>query len=171
MSRRVLHASKRVSAASAARAGRGPLGSAGVRAVAARERWLVPPRVARAPGSPPELAGAPSVVILASAYTPRPLSFSQAVLPAALAGRAAGTARPFPGDPSRSLIHPVRGIREGRAECCGLGEKHAVTAASVRLVAEAGVCGSLPYSATFRLPCLSPLLAVVRDPQSNTPRA
>lgn len=33
----------------------------------------------------------------------------------------------------------------------GLG-KHAVTTASVKLVAEAKICGWLPYSATFRLP-------------------
>lgn len=84
--------------------------------------------------------------------TPHPLSFSLAILPAVLAGRAAGTARPFPGDPSRSLIQPVREIREGRADGCRLRGKRAVTTASVKLVAEARICGWLPYSATFRLP-------------------
>lgn len=146
VSRRVLHAPQRVSPARAAQAGCGPR----VGSVAARERWFVPPG-SRGHLAAPELAGAPSVVIFASAY-PHPLSFSLAVLPAVLAGRAAGTARPFPGDPSRSLIQPVGENREGCAEGCRLRGKHAVTTASVKLVAEARICGWLPYSATFRLP-------------------
>lgn len=69
MSRRVQHAPERVLAASAAWAGCGPLGSPGLALWLRGERGLVPP------GSlghlaAPELAGAPSVVIFASAYRP-----------------------------------------------------------------------------------------------------
>lgn len=136
MSRRVQHAPKRVSAASAARAGCGPLGIPGL-ALWLRGRggrqgrlgtWKPPSRLElRVPSfSPPP--------------TPPPLSFSQAALSTVLARSAAGAARPFPGDPSRSLIQPVGGDSGGARGMLQTRGKHAVTA-SVKLVAEAGIRG------------------------------
>lgn len=138
MSWRVLHAPKRVSAASAALAGCGPLGIPGL-ALWLRGRggwcrqgclgtWQPPSRLE------------PRVPSFSPPPTPPPLSFSQAVLPAVLARSAAGTARPFSGDPSRSLIQPVGGDSGGACGMLQTRGKHAVTA-SVKLVAEAGIRG------------------------------
>lgn len=119
VSRRVLHAPKRVLAASTAQAGCGPLGSTGL------ALWL------RGRGGLCLLGRAgiwqlPSWLELpVSSFSPpptlHPLSFSQAVLPDVLAHRTAGTARPFLRDPSRSLIQPVGEIWKGRVAGCRLG--------------------------------------------------
>lgn len=146
VSRRVLHAPQRVSPARAAQAGCGPW----VGSVAARERWFVPPG-SRGHLAAPELAGAPSVVIFASAYPPPPF-FLPGGPPCCSSRESSWNRSSVPGRPVAVSDSACRGESGWVCRRLQARGKQAVTTASVKLVAEARICGWLPYSATFRLP-------------------
>lgn len=98
----------------------------------------------------PELAGAPSVVIFASAYPPPPF-FLPGGSPCCSSPESSWNCSSVPGRPVAVSDSACRGDSGGACRIQQAPGKHAVTA-SVKLVAEARICGWLPYSGTFRLP-------------------
>lgn len=97
-----------------------------------------------------ELAGAPSVVIFASAY-PNPPFFLPGDPPCCSSPESSWNCSSVPGRPIAVSDSACRGDSGGACRILQARGKHAVTA-SVKLVAEARICGWLAYSATFSVP-------------------
>lgn len=117
----------------------------------------------------PELAGAPSVVIFASAY-PHPPFFLPGDPPCSSSRESSWNCSSVPGRPVAVSDSVCRGESGGACSMLQARAGGLAVTASVKLVAEARICGWLPYSVSPSVfPCLSPMLAVITDPPCTAP--